>query len=188
MKTSPPSDLSQPFGCLSRLQRTAAVQRTLGLPRWRGAASFLALWLLANPALDAGVFCNPGPSDKSVYEGQVAIFTVTPDGGTPPYSFRWEKNGAEMPGQTTACCTTPPVTAADSGAVGIPRLHIEYSGNRAVLSWPTAAQDFHLITSPDLDDPNSWEPVRLPVWTLGDENKVTTVVVPGPHFYRLRKP
>src|SRR5262249_38931257 len=43
------------------------------------------------------VFCNPGPSDQTVFVGQTPTFAATPD-GTPPYSLQWQKNGVDIPG------------------------------------------------------------------------------------------
>src|SRR5262249_18060038 len=61
------------------------------------------------------VFCHPGPSDQTVFVGQSATFSVTPD-GAPPYMFQWQKNGVDISGATSATYTTPPTTSADDGA------------------------------------------------------------------------
>jgi hypothetical protein len=61
-------------------------------------------------------FCNPGPRDQTVFIGQRATFLAVPD-GTPPYTFQWQRDGADIPGATSAAYTTPPATSADDGAV-----------------------------------------------------------------------
>jgi hypothetical protein len=62
------------------------------------------------------VFCNPGPSDQTVFIGQSATFSATPD-GTPPYALQWKKNGVPIAGATGTSYTTPPATAANNGDV-----------------------------------------------------------------------
>jgi hypothetical protein len=62
------------------------------------------------------VFCNPGPTDKTVFIGQSATFTAAPD-GTPPYTLQWKRNGVVIPGATGSSYTTPPATQAQDGDV-----------------------------------------------------------------------
>ncbi|HZU42872.1 MAG TPA: immunoglobulin domain-containing protein [Terriglobales bacterium] len=55
------------------------------------------------------------PSNQTVAVGQTATFSVTAT-GTPPLSYQWQRNGANISGATGASYTTPPVTNADNGA------------------------------------------------------------------------
>jgi hypothetical protein len=74
------------------------------------------------------VFCNPGPTDQTVFVGQTATFGASPD-GTPPYSLQWKKNGVVIPGATSASYTTPPATLADEGTVYSFMISNEFSTN-----------------------------------------------------------
>lgn len=78
------------------------------------------------------VFCNPGPEDQTVYEGQSARFGAFPD-GTPPYTMQWYKDTGSGPvaiaGATGASYTTPPTTLADEGTVYIFRVSNAFSTN-----------------------------------------------------------
>ena len=56
------------------------------------------------------------PADVSIRAGQVATFTVTAS-GTAPLVFQWTRNGHNIPGANAASYSTPPVAAADSGAL-----------------------------------------------------------------------
>jgi hypothetical protein len=62
------------------------------------------------------VFCYAPPADQTVFIGESATFSFTPD-GTPPWTIQWKKNGVDIPGATGTSYTTPPATAADNGAV-----------------------------------------------------------------------
>jgi hypothetical protein len=50
--------------------------------------------------------------------GDSATFATTPS-GTGPFSYRWRKNGAEIPGQTNRIYSIPNVTMADAGAYSV---------------------------------------------------------------------
>ena len=56
------------------------------------------------------------PKDASVKAGRTATFKVTAN-GTPTLSYQWKKNGADIPGATSASYITPPTTSADNGAI-----------------------------------------------------------------------
>jgi glucose/arabinose dehydrogenase len=56
------------------------------------------------------------PADRTVPAGRTATFSVAAS-GTPPLSYQWRKNTANIPGATGASYTTPPTTLADNGAV-----------------------------------------------------------------------
>jgi hypothetical protein len=55
------------------------------------------------------------PGSKVVDAGQTATFTVTP-GGTPPFSFQWQKNSVDIPDANGPSYTTPATTVGDNGA------------------------------------------------------------------------
>jgi hypothetical protein len=54
------------------------------------------------------------PASQTVAPGQTAMFTVTAT-GTPPVTYQWQKNGANITGATSASYTTPATTTADTG-------------------------------------------------------------------------
>jgi len=54
------------------------------------------------------------PTNQTVTAGQTATFNVTAS-GTAPFSYQWQKNGADITGATSASYTTPATTTADSG-------------------------------------------------------------------------
>jgi Putative Ig domain/Immunoglobulin domain/Immunoglobulin I-set domain len=55
------------------------------------------------------------PANQTVTAGQTATFSVVAT-GTAPLSYQWRKNGADIPGASTASYTTPATTTADSGS------------------------------------------------------------------------
>ena len=55
------------------------------------------------------------PASQSVLAGQAATFTVTAT-GTGPLAYQWQRNGATIPGATSATYVTPVTTVADNGA------------------------------------------------------------------------
>jgi hypothetical protein len=57
-----------------------------------------------------------GPLPQTVTAGQTAAFAVSAT-GTAPLTYQWQKNGADIVGGGDSVYTTPPVSAADSGAV-----------------------------------------------------------------------
>lgn len=75
------------------------------------------------------VFCNPGPSDRTVFAGQSATFVAFPD-GTPPYTMQWKKNGIAIPGATSWTYSTPPADLIDEGTVYTLVLSNEFSTNQ----------------------------------------------------------
>jgi hypothetical protein len=56
------------------------------------------------------------PKSVKIMVGQTATFKVTAT-GTPPLSYQWKKNGAEIPGATNSSYTTPPATRQDNGSL-----------------------------------------------------------------------
>ena len=55
------------------------------------------------------------PTNQTAALGQTATFTVGAT-ATAPLSYKWYKDGVQIPNVTTAAYTTPPVTAGDNGA------------------------------------------------------------------------
>jgi len=55
------------------------------------------------------------PESKTVTANQTATFTVAAT-GTPPLSYQWRKNGANIAGATAASYMTPSTTMSDSGS------------------------------------------------------------------------
>ena len=55
------------------------------------------------------------PASVTVSSGAPATFSVTAS-GTAPLTYRWQRNGVDIPGGTSASYTLPSTTLADSGA------------------------------------------------------------------------
>src|SRR5258708_10471497 len=55
------------------------------------------------------------PANQTVTAGQAATFSVTAS-GTAALNYRWQKNGADITGATSASYTTPATTTSDSGS------------------------------------------------------------------------
>ncbi|MCC6396383.1 MAG: immunoglobulin domain-containing protein, partial [Bacteroidetes bacterium] len=55
------------------------------------------------------------PTNQSTSVGGTATFNVGAT-GTPPLSYKWQKNGVDIDGAINTSYTTPPVTAGDNGA------------------------------------------------------------------------
>ncbi len=63
------------------------------------------------------------PVSQTVNVGQTATFTVSATGAM-PLTYQWQKNGANIPGATSATYTTPATTSADNGAMfGVTVMH-----------------------------------------------------------------
>lgn len=59
-------------------------------------------------------YINTQPANQTVTAGQTATFSVVA-AGTPPLTYQWQKNGADITGATSTSYTTPVTTTADSG-------------------------------------------------------------------------
>ena len=70
--------------------------------------------LTVNPASVAPSITTQ-PASQTVTAGQTATFTVVAS-GTPPLSYQWQKNSADISGATSPSYTTPPTTPADNNS------------------------------------------------------------------------
>src|SRR5256885_3511891 len=61
-------------------------------------------------------YISTRPATQTVSLGQTATFSVGV-AGTPPLTYQWQKNGADIPGATSSSYTTPVTTSADSGTM-----------------------------------------------------------------------
>jgi len=59
-------------------------------------------------------YINTQPANQTVAAGQTATFNVVA-AGTPPLTYQWQKNGADITGATSSSYTTPVTTTSDSG-------------------------------------------------------------------------
>lgn len=92
------------------------------------------------------------PADLSVRAGQAASFTVT-GGGTAPLSYQWQRNGAAIPGATSASYVIAGVSPADSGAsftVTISNAKGTVSSNPATLKVPAKVSGILLQDEPEV--------------------------------------
>src|SRR6266436_6761843 len=59
-------------------------------------------------------YINTQPASQTVTAGQTATFSVVA-AGTPPLTYQWQKNGADITSATSSSYTTPVTTTTDSG-------------------------------------------------------------------------
>ncbi len=59
------------------------------------------------------------PIDQQVAVGGTATFSVQTSGGTPPYSYQWRKNGADLPGRTSSSLVLTDVQTNDVGLYSV---------------------------------------------------------------------
>ncbi len=79
------------------------------LARGSGAVFKIQYTALVAPVVSAH------PASQIVTEGQPATFSVTAT-GTAPLSYQWQRGGTNIAGANASSYTTPPTTAADTGA------------------------------------------------------------------------
>ncbi len=79
------------------------------------------------------------PTDQTVTEGETATFTVVGTGVA--LSYRWQRDGQDIPGATEASYTTAPTTAADDGTH-----YTVYVSNPGGYSWADAV--LHVLPPP----------------------------------------
>jgi len=82
---------------------------SIGFPNMNINSAFTNVGIIGGPKI------TKQPSDQVISVGQTATFSVTAT-GTEPLSYRWQKNGLDIPGATGASYTTPPATLHDNGA------------------------------------------------------------------------
>ena len=71
-----------------------------------------------NPVIPQGTaptISGVAPVSQTVAAGQTSTFSVTA-GGTAPFSYQWQRNGATITGATSASYSTPATTVSDNGA------------------------------------------------------------------------
>ncbi len=70
-----------------------------------------------NPVVPQGTAptITTAPVSQTVAAGQTSTFSVTA-GGTAPFSYQWQRNGATITGATSASYSTPATTVSDNGA------------------------------------------------------------------------
>lgn len=90
------------------------------------------------------------PSSLTVALGQTATFSVVVS-GTSPVTYQWRKNGTAIASATGASYTTPPTTAADSGAqfsVVVSNAAGSVTSNTATLTLRTTGTTPRITTQP----------------------------------------
>jgi hypothetical protein len=71
----------------------------------------------------------------------------------------------------------------------LPPLHIEFSGQKVMISWPASVTNATLEACDALVAPTpNWQPEPTAPQVVGDQNVVTLELGSGPRFFRLRKP
>jgi hypothetical protein len=71
----------------------------------------------------------------------------------------------------------------------LPSLHIEFSGQKVMISWPASVRNANLDTCEVLVAPApNWQPEPTAPEIVADQNVVTIELGAGPRFFRLRKP
>ncbi len=90
----------------------------------------------------AAVAITTPPASQTAYVSQTATFSVVAT-GSPPLSYQWQKNGANIAGATAASYTTPVLAAADDGStftvvVTNPVNSVTSAAALLIVSQPTA--------------------------------------------------
>jgi hypothetical protein len=80
-----------------------------------GSVTSAAATLTVKTAEAAGPVIVTGPADRAVAAGQPVSFSVAAS-GAPPLTYRWQKNGMDIVGASSATLTIPAAIQADAGA------------------------------------------------------------------------
>jgi glucose/arabinose dehydrogenase len=90
------------------------------------------------------------PANRTVSVGQSATFSVTA-GGTPPFTYQWQRNGVDISGASGASYTRTNAQLADSGArfrVNVSNSAGNLFSNEATLTVTTNVAPVAAITAP----------------------------------------
>jgi hypothetical protein len=143
-----------------RLELSRAASRSRWASPWpRTAAS--TIWLGARERTQGGVFriqytlntppaITVQPLSKTVTVGELAAFSVSAS-GTPPLSYQWQHNGANISGATSASYTIASAQLADNAATFRCRVTNAYgnvTSSSATLSVTANLAPVAAITSP----------------------------------------
>ena len=80
-----------------------------------GSVASATATLTVKTADRAGPAIVTGPADRAVTAGQAVSFTVAAS-GAPPLTYRWQKNGMDIDGASSATLAIPAAIQADAGA------------------------------------------------------------------------
>lgn len=118
------------------------------------------------------------PADFATVPGRVARFSVegrVVNGNPANITYQWQKNGEDIPGATEGSYTTPPLTAADDGALY--RAIVSYPGIANVPS--RAARGFfdgnYAKNQPAFSNRPLWAPGNWNAGMLVDGNRAVAI-------------
>jgi len=137
--------------------------------------------LISPNLFDANIDPNPSPASPIVFD--LSGLSASLRAG-----YGWAVGG--VPGDDSGFIRLSELRAyGQSGGVveSAPTLNVATSSaNSIVISWPAAATDFVLKSTPSLTSPN-WSPVNDPKVVVGNNFTVTVMSSSGTRFYRLEK-
>lgn len=81
-----------------------------------GVGSSVGMVVRVSYTMDNSPTIAQHPAPQLATVGDSATFAVVA-GGTPPLSYQWQRDAADIPGATASAYTTPPVVLADDGAL-----------------------------------------------------------------------
>ena len=146
------------------------------------------------------------PQGLTVQTGDSATFTVSAL-GTPPLSYQWRFNNANIPMATLSTYTRQNVTSADAGDYSVvvtasgsstnssdaaltilppPTLSVSSETTNILLSWPALYSNFIVEQSPSPATNAAWSPIVTETFESNSTLNVFVPMVEG-SFFRLRK-